>query len=51
MKSAAESDFRKSGRLYINNSDGVLLLVKLQAFTVNDSERTTYRDVNVNKTR
>ena len=43
MKSVAESDFRKSSGLYINNSDGVLLLVKLQAFTVNDSERVNDR--------
>ena len=39
MISLAESYFRKSSSLYINNSDGVLLLVKLQTFTVNDSER------------
>ena len=43
LKSVAESDFRKSSGLYINNSDGVLLLVKLQAFTVNDSERVNDR--------
>ena len=45
MKSVAESDFRKSSGLYINNSDGVLLLVKLQAFTVNDSERVNDRSL------
>ena len=39
MKSVTESDFLKSSGLYINISDEVLLLVKLQAFTVNDSER------------
>ena len=39
MKSVAESDFRKSSGLYINNNDGVLLLVRLQAFTINDNER------------
>ena len=43
LKSVAESDFRKSSGLYINNSVGVLLLVKLQAFTVNDSERVNDR--------
>ena len=43
MKSVVESDFRKSSGLYINNSDGVLLLVKLQTFTVNDSERVNDR--------
>ena len=43
LKSLAESDFRKSSGFYINNSDGVLPLVKLQAFTVNDSERVNER--------
>ena len=43
LKSVAESHFRKSSGLYINKSDGVLLLVKLQAFAVNDSERVNYR--------
>ena len=38
-----ESNFRKSSGLYINNSDEVLLLVKLQAFTVNDSQRVNDR--------
>ena len=36
LKSVAESDFYKSSGLCISNSDGVLLLVKLQVFTVND---------------
>ena len=43
LKSAVESDFRKYSGLYINNRDGVLLLVKLQAFTINDSERVNGR--------
>ena len=43
LKSVAESDFRKSSGLYVNNSDRVLLLVKLQAFTVDDSERVNDR--------
>ena len=43
MKSVAEYDFRKSSGLYISNRDGALLLVKLQAFTVNDSERINDR--------
>ena len=51
MKTVVEFDFRKFSGLYMNNNDRVLLLVKLYAFTVNDSERITYRIVNVNKTR
>ena len=43
LKSVAEPDFRKSSGLYISNRDGALLLVKLQAFTVNDSERVNDR--------
>ena len=43
MKSVVESDFYKSSGLDINNSYGVLLLVKLQVFTVNDSERVNDR--------
>ena len=43
MNSVVESDFRKSSGLYINNINGVLLLVKLQAFTVNDSEKVNDR--------
>ena len=39
----AEFDFRKSSSLYINSSDRVLLLVKLHAFTVIDSERDNDR--------
>ena len=38
LKSVAESDFHKSLGVYIKNSDGVLILVKLQVFTVKDSE-------------
>ena len=43
LKSAAESDFRKSSGLLISNRDGALLLVKLEAFIVNDSERVNDR--------
>ena len=43
LKSVAESGFCKSSGLYINNSDGILLLVKLQDFNINDSERVTDR--------
>ena len=43
LNSVVESDFRKSSGLYINNITGVLLLVKLQAFTVNDSEKVSGR--------
>ena len=39
LKSVAESHFRKSSGLYISNIDRAPLLVKLQPFTVNDSER------------
>ena len=43
LKSVAESGFGKSSGLHINNSDGILLLVKLQDFNINDSERVTDR--------
>ena len=43
LKSVVESNFRKCSDLHLNNSDRVLLLVKLQAFTENDSERVNDR--------
>ena len=43
LKPVVESDFSKSSGLYIGNKDGALLLVKLQAFTVNASERINDR--------
>ena len=43
LKSVVESHFRKSSSLYISNRDGAPFLVKLQAFTVNDSERINDR--------
>ena len=39
LKSVVEPNFRKCSGLHVNNSDRVLLLVKLQGFTENDSER------------
>ena len=41
--SVAASHFSKPSGLYISNRDGAPLLVKLQAFTVNDSERINER--------
>ena len=39
LKSVVEPNFRKCSGLHVNNSDRVLLLIKLQGFTENDSER------------